>query len=514
MTDTLLPQPGFDESLLAFANTWIDEHMIGSVDHHATESAIRHLYKSIGMASPEIVWCDSPVNALALRSFYETLSLTKTPRSSIRNTLVDLIFLRLFTYINEWMKALTIYFLDGDKEWPKIRSEPYVCSNVLRMRYSPDFLNVWDDLLDGSREDVRNGLWKSLHALGFDRDAPHLHEFRKIIDEDVSDVRTTEQRCFDQVADKQSDTDSSWDEIFLTLRSHMKPRRWKALWNVLQRRRQHALKQVIRQHSAKAGSRHDAKHVYATLVESLEETKLKRIVRRLLQTYLLPMEAMHPNAFEVWYPVDMERFLRMYSFNLWYAFMRREYGLPAHPLLDALHSALGSGGVIFPHRTFCIVCERPHVCHIDDAGRLHSESGPALSYPKSAVEIYAWHGVSTEAYVILFPGSISLADIDGEYNIERRYVKIARYGVERYLRDSGAEMLQRDASGVLWSIHNPSTVDRTPILLLEVQNASPEPDGSRKRYFLRVPPSMRTAKEAVAWTFGKSEEEYSPTIET
>lgn len=39
-------------------------------------------------------------------------------------------------------------------------------------------------------------------------------------------------------------------------------------------------------------------------------------------------------------------------------------------------------------------------------------------------------------------------------------------------------------------------------------DATLEPDGSSKFYFLRVPPTMRTAREAVAWTFGLSECEY------
>ena len=37
---------------------------------------------------------------------------------------------------------------------------------------------------------------------------------------------------------------------------------------------------------------------------------------------------------------------------------------------------------------------------------------------------------------------------------------------------------------------------------MEVVNATAEPDGSHRRYFLRVPPTARTAREAVGWTFG------------
>jgi hypothetical protein len=38
--------------------------------------------------------------------------------------------------------------------------------------------------------------------------------------------------------------------------------------------------------------------------------------------------------------------------------------------------------------------------------------------------------------------------------------------------------------------------------LVEVVNATAEPGGSYRRYFLPVPPEMRTAREADGWTFG------------
>jgi len=50
--------------------------------------------------------------------------------------------------------------------------------------------------------------------------------------------------------------------------------------------------------------------------------------------------------------------------------------------------------------------------------------------------------------------------------------------------------------------------------MVEVRNSTPEPDGSRRTYFLRVPPTMRTAREAVAWTFGLGAVDYRPAVET
>jgi hypothetical protein len=44
---------------------------------------------------------------------------------------------------------------------------------------------------------------------------------------------------------------------------------------------------------------------------------------------------------------------------------------------------------------------------------------------------------------------------------------------------------------------------------VEVENATPEADGTRRHYWLRVPSRMRTAREAVAWTYGLSAEQYA-----
>ena len=51
--------------------------------------------------------------------------------------------------------------------------------------------------------------------------------------------------------------------------------------------------------------------------------------------------------------------------------------------------------------------------------------------------------------------------------------------------------------------------------VVEVVNATPEPDGSYRHYFLQVPPGVRTAREAVAWTFGfESAREFTVTVES
>jgi hypothetical protein len=50
--------------------------------------------------------------------------------------------------------------------------------------------------------------------------------------------------------------------------------------------------------------------------------------------------------------------------------------------------------------------------------------------------------------------------------------------------------------------------------MVEVLNATPQEDGSFKNYWLRVPPHIQTAHEAVAWTFGRDVRKYRPKVET
>jgi hypothetical protein len=85
------------------------------------------------------------------------------------------------------------------------------------------------------------------------------------------------------------------------------------------------------------------------------------------------------------------------------------------------------------------------------------------------------------------------------------------YGFDRYLRDAGATLAGRDRFGSLWRLDQP---DDEPLVMVEVVNATPEPDGTRASYWLRVPPDIGSPHAAVAWTFGFSERTYRPLAET
>ena len=154
--------------------------------------------------------------------------------------------------------------------------------------------------------------------------------------------------------------------------------------------------------------------------------------------------------------------------------------------------------------------ERPLKIRHDTEGRLHSDSGPAMAFG-DGFTTYAWHGVTVDRDVIEAPDRITVAMIDKESNAERRRVMVERFGADRMVREGGAELIDADATGKLWLRKMPFDYwQREPVVVVEVENSTPEADGSRKTYFLRVPPTTKTAREAVAWTFGMRAERHTP----
>ena len=172
--------------------------------------------------------------------------------------------------------------------------------------------------------------------------------------------------------------------------------------------------------------------------------------------------------------------------------------------------AQGAGWAL-PHANICWVSERHNVLVRDDRGRLSNLAGPACAYPDGWA-IYAVHGVRVPADVIeTAADKFTRERILEEPNAEIRRVLIERVGHERFLSLTEAKPIHDDRCGKLYRINLPND---EPIVLIEVVNSTPEPEGYFKHYFLRVPPQIATAREAVAWTFGMKAQEYLPGVET
>ncbi|GAA3829904.1 DUF6745 domain-containing protein [Streptomyces chiangmaiensis] len=178
--------------------------------------------------------------------------------------------------------------------------------------------------------------------------------------------------------------------------------------------------------------------------------------------------------------------------------------------LDGTAAVARAAGWWWPYERAVIVCERPTELHRDEAGRLDRGDGPALAFP-DGFALHAWRGMPVPAEFLSGLVGLTPRRIREEENAELRRVMLEYYGYDRYLEESGAEPVQRDETGVLWRIELEGD---EPLVMVEVVNSTPEPDGTHRTYWLRVPPRIRTAREGVAWTFGLEEAEYVPERQT
>lgn len=218
--------------------------------------------------------------------------------------------------------------------------------------------------------------------------------------------------------------------------------------------------------------------------------------------------------------------------------------LPVHAKYQAWEDCALHGGFRVLHEEFCMVSDFPMQIHKDAQNRPHNDSGPSHEW-RDGWKLYHIHGRRIDGWIIEQPELITVAKIDAERNAEVRRIMIEKYGTSRYLLDSGARQIQRDDFGVLY---RKELTDDEPIVMVRVLNSTPEPDGHLTRaqaeeafgeyavrsrldtmgklgvkvadeprfkdYFLRVPPTMRSAHEAIAWSFGKTAGDYNPSIES
>jgi hypothetical protein len=186
-------------------------------------------------------------------------------------------------------------------------------------------------------------------------------------------------------------------------------------------------------------------------------------------------------------------------------FFRDVCGLTAEtePLRGLLELAISADWII-AHKNICWVSEPPQVIVTDASGRLHNANGPAVQY-RDGWSAYAWKGVEVPWRIIERPDYITLADIDRANDIHVRRCMIDRITPERYIASGAAFRVSEDETGVLWERRWP---DGDAWAAVEVVNGTPEADGTRKKYFLQVPPNMLTARSAVAWTYGMTARQY------
>jgi hypothetical protein len=151
---------------------------------------------------------------------------------------------------------------------------------------------------------------------------------------------------------------------------------------------------------------------------------------------------------------------------------------------------------------------KPVLLERDEQGRLHNASGPCILY-RDGWGWYAWHGITVPEQIILHPERLTKWDWIWQRNVEVRRAIQERLGTERFIELVGGKQIDAGRRGNLIEIDlGPGDPERVAHYV-HVQDSSTE-----RQYYLRVPPSITKADDAIAWTFGLSARDYQPGQET
>jgi hypothetical protein len=122
-----------------------------------------------------------------------------------------------------------------------------------------------------------------------------------------------------------------------------------------------------------------------------------------------------------------------------------------------------------------------------------------------------WRGVPIDARIAFRPETLGHEEVLAERNAERRRVMLERYGLDRFMADAEAEVLDEDQDpGGQRRLLRLTLEDDEPLVCVTVVCPS-----TARQFVLRVPPTMRTCRQAIAWTAGFDDPDlYDPAIET
>lgn len=159
------------------------------------------------------------------------------------------------------------------------------------------------------------------------------------------------------------------------------------------------------------------------------------------------------------------------------------------------------GGFRWMHPKFCMVCDFPDVLLRDEQNRPHCDTGPSHRW-SDGWSLYFVHGVRVPEFVIERPHEITAGLIERESNAEVRRVMLDKFGRARYMRESGATLVDSLPDNYFLKglqgakLYRKERADDEPLVMLEMNNSTPEPDGSIKQYMLQIDPSAYNGEAA------------------
>ncbi len=163
----------------------------------------------------------------------------------------------------------------------------------------------------------------------------------------------------------------------------------------------------------------------------------------------------------------------------------------AQEILRCKQQVFEECGWILPFEKICLICDRPSHLRFDSENRLHAEGEPAIAFA-DGYNLYFHHGVKLpEQYGKIHPDLWQAEWLLSEENAELRRLLIERIGYDRICQQLQALELDTWQEYTLLKIDN---ADIESIYLLKMTCPS-----TGHIHTLRVPPDLKSAKEAIRW---------------
>ena len=172
--------------------------------------------------------------------------------------------------------------------------------------------------------------------------------------------------------------------------------------------------------------------------------------------------------------------------------------LKAQEILRCKQQLFENCGWILPFEKICVVCDRPLHLRFDAKIGYTLKEKPAIAFA-DGYSLYFHHGVKLpEKYGKVHPDCWQAEWLLSEENAELRRLLIQRIGYDRICQELAVTELDSWQEYTLLSIEFNDDFDREgnakPVYLLKMTCPS-----TGHIHALRVPPDVRSAKEAIRW---------------
>jgi hypothetical protein len=164
------------------------------------------------------------------------------------------------------------------------------------------------------------------------------------------------------------------------------------------------------------------------------------------------------------------------------------------PLIGLIELAKYSGWLNV-YEDVVVFQDRPEYIKFDNEKRLHCDSGPAIRYT-DGFAVYVWHGTSIPAEWIDNKDTMDVSIALTWPNVEQRRCACEILGWKKVIDTLKSTVIDEDNDpevGTLLEIDLPE-IGKEKFLRVMC--------GTKREFVLPVPPSMKTALQANAWTFG------------